>query len=106
MNELDRLNSHDNVIYVIGSVEKMKSKVPPDDRLSVIKRIEPPSLLFFKVKKMVPRHPEYLDLLKAKLLNGLFFLNEFVVNPLGIIELTHNDGGLQLIQWTRNIKRK
>ncbi|MCJ7773750.1 MAG: hypothetical protein MUP22_11535, partial [Desulfobacterales bacterium] len=103
LNELDRWKSHDNVIYIIGSIEKMKHKIPPDDRLTVIKRIEPPPILFLNVKKMVPRHSEYLDLLKAKLWNGLFFLNEFVVNPLGIIELTHNDEGLQLIKWTRNI---
>lgn len=103
LNELDRLNSHDNVIYVIGNVEKIKGKIPPNDRLSVIKRIEPPSPLFWKVEKMVPRHPEYLDLLKARLWNGLFFLNEFVVNPLGIIEMMYTGGGLQLIKWTRHI---
>jgi hypothetical protein len=103
LNELDRFNSHDKAIYIIGKIEKIKEKIPPDDRLSVIEAIEPPSLLFWKIKKMVPYHLMHLNLLKAWLWNGLFFLNEFVVTPLGIIELTHNDGGLQLIKWTRNI---
>ena len=77
--------------------------MPSDDRLTVIRKYRASVDCVFEVKKMFPRHSEHLDLLKAKLRNGLFFLNEFVVNPLGIIELTHNDGGLQLIKWTRNI---
>jgi hypothetical protein len=103
LNELDRYNSHDKVIYVIGNVEKMKYKLPSDDRLSVIKIIEPPSLVFWKVKKMIPHHAEHLDLLKARLWNGSFSFNEVIVSPQGVVELTHSEGGLQLIKWTRNI---
>jgi len=103
LNELDRWNSPDREIYCIGRVEKMKDKGPPNYRLSIIKRIEPPQLVFLKIKTMFPIYSEQLDRLKDRFWNGLFRYDQFVANPIGIIRLIHKDGGLELVKWTRTV---
>jgi hypothetical protein len=99
--ELDRWNSHDREIYGIGRVEKMKEKVPPNYRLSIIKRIEPPQLAFLKVKTMFPILSEQLYRLKYQPWNGLLRYDRYITNPIGVIRLIQNDGGLELVKWTR-----
>lgn len=102
LNELDLLNKNDNDIYIIGHLDKIKDKMPSNDTVSVVKTIEPPPILFWTLKEIYPLPSWHLDLLKARLWNGIFFFDRLVATPLGIIEMMHNYGGLQLIKWTRN----
>jgi hypothetical protein len=99
--ELDRWYSHDREIYWIGKVEQIKDKVFPNYRLSIVRRIEPHQLVFMKAKTMFPNHAKHIDRLKYQLWNGLFRLDMFIVNPMGVIRLIQKDGGLELVKWTR-----
>jgi hypothetical protein len=103
LNELDRWNSPDREIYWIGRVENMKDRVPPNDRLSVIKKIDPPPLLFLRVKMFFPNHAEQLDRLKDRFLSYHFLIDQLVVNPMGVIWLIQKDRGLELVKWTRAV---
>ncbi|MFC1535337.1 ArnT family glycosyltransferase, partial [Thermodesulfobacteriota bacterium] len=101
LNELDRLNSPEREIYWIGKVDKIKDKVPPDDRLSVIQRIEPPKLLSLKFKEFIPNSIEQPDLLNNRFRDDSSIRHHLFVNSVGIILLTHQDMGLELVKWTR-----
>ena len=101
INELDRWNSSDREIYWIGRVEWMKANVTSNYRMSVIKKIEPPKLLFWKVIAMFPTHSDQLNELKDRLWYWSFHADQIVVNPLGTIRLIQKDEGLELVKWTR-----
>lgn len=99
LNELDRWRGRDREIYWLGDIEKMRARVPPQDRLAVIARIAPPPLLASTLNKRFPRQWEQLT---HQLWKGLFARDAFITNPMGTTWLIHREEGLSLVKWVRS----
>lgn len=98
--EIDRWRGSDREIYWIGDIEKMRARVPPQDRLAVIARIAPPPLLAPKLNQRFPRQWEQLA---HQLWKGLLARNVFITNPMGTTWLIHGGEGMMLVKWVRSV---